>query len=145
MELNVRAEIEDLNARFAWALDRHDWPVLSEVLAVDVHYASIGRNLRGANAVIDSFRSRTGGRTTRHGMGNLLLAAGPMGSVIGRGSWHTFASDGPTDAVPLFMVADFDDIYLQDASGSWRISERVITPVFRDSALAPREVESRVE
>lgn len=139
---STRAEIDNLNARFAWALDRHDWAMLEDVLAPDVRYSSIGRDLRGASAVIRSFRSRPEGRTTRHGRGNLLLVAGPMGSVIGRGSWHTFASNGPTNHVPLFMVADFDDTYTRDDSGAWRISERVITAVFRDAALAPGEVGS---
>ena len=59
-------------------------------------------------------------------------------TVLGRSSWHTFAANtDPARGVPLFMVADFHDIYARDAHGSWRITERVIAPVFRDDTLAP--------
>lgn len=135
----TRAAIADLNARFAWALDLHDWPALREMLAPDVHYVSVGREFHDVDAVVESFRARDPVRITRHGLGNLLLTPAATGDVLGRGSWHTFASNDPDrGGVPLFMVADFHDIYRHDAHGTWRIAERVITPVFRDDLLAPR-------
>ena len=67
-----------------------------------------------------------------------LLRDGPDGTVLGLASWHTFASNtDPAPGIPLFMVADFHDTYSCDAAGSWRIAERVITPVFRNDVLAP--------
>lgn len=133
-----RAALADLNARFAWALDLHDWDALSSVLAADVRYVSAGRELHGVPAVIAAFRARDAARTTRHGLGNLLLEVGGHGTVTGRGSWHTFARNGPADhGVPLYMVADFHDVYARDAHGVWRIAERVIVPVFRDETRAP--------
>lgn len=139
LSADVRAAIGDLNARFAWALDLHDFDALRDVLAPDVHYVSIGREFHDAESTIASFRARTGARTTRHGLGNLLLEpTDDVDSVSGRSSWHTFASneDPPRPGVPLFMVADFSDVYRRTAEG-WRIAERIITPVFRDSTLAP--------
>ena len=133
----VRAAIGDLNARFAWALDLHDFDALRGILAPDVHYVSVGREYHDAEATIASFRARTSARTTRHGLGNLLLE--PVeGAVLGRSSWHTFASndDPPRPGVPVFMVADFADVY-RNTAGGWRIAERIITPVFRDPSLAP--------
>lgn len=135
----TRVELADLNARFAWALDLHDFDALRDLLAPDVHYAGGNGEFHDADAVIASFRARPGTRTTRHGLGNLLLRDGPHATVLGRSSWHTFAAntDPAPGGVPLFMVADFHDIYARDAHGSWRITERVIAPVFRDDALAP--------
>lgn len=136
--LETRTAITELNARFAWAIDLHEWDVLREVLAGNVHYVSIGREFHDVEDVISSFRARARTRTTRHGLGNLSLREGPDGTVLGRGSWHTFASNvWPVDDVPLFMVADFADRYAPDHHGQWRIAERLITPVFRKETLAP--------
>lgn len=135
----TRAAIEDLNARFAWAIDLHDWDALRGLLTADVHYVSVGREFHHADAVIASFQARARTRTTRHGLGNLLLQEGPGQSVLGRSSWHTFASNNTdqVQGVPLFMVADFHDTYTRDTNGCWGISERIITPVFRDDSLGP--------
>jgi len=134
----VHAAIGDLNARFAWALDLHDFEALRHLFTVDAHYVSGGREFTGVDDLIASFSFRTGTRTTRHGLGNLLLEEAGDGTVTGRSSWHTFASnESVPSGVPLFMVADFVDRYARTANGAWRIAERIITPVFREAALAP--------
>jgi len=133
----LRGELHDLNARFAWALDTHDYEALRSILMPDVHYLSVGREFHDAESVIASFRARTGTRTTRHGLGNLLLAEADDGAVTARSSWHTFASNEAAPVgVDVFMVADFADVYRRDSAG-WRIAERIITAVFREPALAP--------
>lgn len=138
LDLETRAAIGDLNARFAWALDLGDPDALREVLAPDVHYVSVGREFHDVEQVIASFLARKGTRTTRHGLGNLLLEKGPDGTILGRGSWHTFASnDDPPVGVPLYMVADFHDVYRRLPEVGWRIAERIIRPVFRAPVLAP--------
>ncbi|GAA4431033.1 hypothetical protein GCM10023169_35170 [Georgenia halophila] len=138
----ARAAIGDLNARFAWALDLHEFDMLREIFTPDVHYVSVGREFHDVEALIASFHARTGTRTTRHGLGNLLLQDDAGNTVTGRGSWHTFASndDGPAPLADfdVYMVADFDDTYVVDADGTWRIAARRITPVFRRADLAPR-------
>jgi 3-phenylpropionate/cinnamic acid dioxygenase small subunit len=139
--LVARAEIEDLNARFAWALDLHDFDALAEVFVEDAHYASLGREFHGRDELIASFRARAGARTTRHGLGTLLLAGQPDGAVTGLGSWHTFAAHAETSPeepapVGLYMVADFHDRYVETAAG-WRIAERIIVPVLREAGLGP--------
>lgn len=142
VSLEARAAIQDLNARFAWLLDLHQYDELRDVLASNVHYVSIGREFHDVEAVIGSFRARTGTRTTRHGLGNLLLTATSEDVVTGHGSWHTFASNeqpesGQAPRIGLYMVADFHDTYARGSDGAWRISERLIVPVFRDARLAP--------
>ena len=141
---DVRAAIGDLNARFAWALDTQDFDALRAVLARNVHYVSGDREFHDVEEVITSFRARTRTRTTRHGLGNMLLEAVDDREVRGRSSWHTFASNDtpPHLEVSVFMVADFADTY-RDSPRGWRIAERIITPVFRDPALAPAGVPHR--
>ncbi|WP_033291019.1 nuclear transport factor 2 family protein [Amycolatopsis jejuensis] len=141
VDLTARMAIADLNARFAWALDLHDWDALREVFTVDVHYESNGREFDDRESAIASFRARPEARVTRHGLGNLLLLHGSDGAVLGHGSWHTFASNDPAvKGVPLFMVADFHDTYTHHADG-WRIAERFIVPVFREDTLAPERID----
>jgi alkylhydroperoxidase family enzyme/3-phenylpropionate/cinnamic acid dioxygenase small subunit len=144
MNQETRSAIEDLNARFAWSLDRHEFEALRGLFTEDAHYVGVGRELWGVEAIISSFLSRTGTRVTRHGCGNLLLEQVSDHVVTGQSSWFTFAdhTDPPT-GVRLYMVADFTDTYERSADGTWRIGERVITPIFRDAALAPREPEVR--
>lgn len=141
LDLETRAAIADLNARFAWALDLGDPDALRDVLAPDVHYVSVGREFHDVERVIASFLAREGTRTTRHGLGNLLLEEGADGAVLGRGSWHTFASNAdPPVGVDVYMVADFQDTYRRVDGAGWRIAERIIRPVFRRPDLAPGAV-----
>lgn len=98
-DLEARAAILDLNARVAWALDLQDWDQLRDALAAEVHYVSVGRDVRGAEEVVASFRARGEERTTRHGLGNLLVREAPGETVLGHSSWYTFASSG-TDHHP---------------------------------------------
>ncbi len=138
----TRAEIEDLNARFAWAIDLHEWETLHELFAPDAHYVSVGREFHSRAEIVASFSARGSGRHTRHGLGVLLLSEREDGTITGRSSWHTFASNdapagGAEPEVGLYMVADFHDTYARSADGGWRIAERLIIPVFRTPELAP--------
>lgn len=134
----VRCRIDDLNARFASALDSHAYETLRDLLTADVHYVGVGGEFTDVEAVIATFSSRTGTRTTRHQPGAVLLEPGAGGEVIGRSSWVTFASnESPPSGIGLYMVADFHDRYTVDADGRWWIAERIIRPVFRDPDLAP--------
>ncbi len=58
LDMAARAAIGDLNARFAWALDLHDWTALYEVLATDVHYLSRRGEFHDADAVVAAFHSQ---------------------------------------------------------------------------------------
>lgn len=137
LSLADRAALQDVNARFGWALDLKDYDALHELFAPDVHYTSPGREFFDRETLVQSFEQRQGERTTRHGLGNLLLCATGEGTAIGRGSWHTFASNHePAQGIDLYMVADFHDKYSYH-NGVWRITERLILPVFRRTDLAP--------
>ena len=136
-----RLELQELNARFALAVDRHDYDALREVFVPEAHYVSTnGTDVHGLEELIAWFTSRvTPGvhRVTRHGLSNLLLTAESHSAATGISTWHTFASNetGPA-TVPVFQVADFADRYVRQG-GHWWILERITSPVFRDESLAP--------
>lgn len=136
-----RLDIQDLNARFALAVDHHDYDALREVFLPEARYVSTnGTDITGLEALIAWFGSRvTPGvhRVTRHGLSNLLITAVSDSVATGMSTWHTFATNKaqPTQ-VPLFQVADFADRY-ERRDGRWWIAERITTPVFRDESLAP--------
>jgi hypothetical protein len=130
--------ITALGARFAQILDLRDYDGLRDVLAADVHYVSVGREFHDIEAVIADFRARTGDRVTRHTLGNAVISLSGPRRATGWSVWSTFAGDGTGSTPPrVFMVADFMDVYVRLDSGAWRIAERIITPIFRDDALAP--------
>jgi len=135
----IRCEIEQLNARYAWSLDLQDYVGLREVFTPDAVYASRGQTFVGAEQIIASFAGRESGRTTRHGWSSLWLAAEPDRTVSGRSTWFCFAGFGsiPAPRADVYTVADFHDTYILAPQG-WRIAQRTIVPIFRDSALAPR-------
>lgn len=135
----VRAELGDLLARFAWALDLHAFDGLREVFTPDVHYGSLTGDFHDVEELIARFKARPGSRTTRHCLGNVLFSEQPDGTIIGRSSWSTWASNAEEpdgDPVEMYMVADFSDRFVPTDAG-WRIAERIITPVLRDARLAP--------
>lgn len=137
----ARAAIADLNARWAWAVDGQDYEALRALLTDDVHWVGHGGELHGLEDVVASYTGRPAGRsrTTRHGLGNLLLEQVDERTVRGRATWHTFASnDDPPGPPAVYLVADFRDTYARGGDGAWRIAERIIQSVFRDPARGPR-------
>ena len=141
VDAEARAAIADLNARWAWAVDGQDDDALRALLADDVHWVGHGGELHGADAVLASYAGRPArrSRTTRHGLGNLLLERVDDRTVRGRATWHTFASnDDPPGPPVVYLVADFRDTYVRGDDGVWRIAERVIQGVFRDPSRGPR-------
>jgi hypothetical protein len=54
-------------------------------------------------------------------------------------TWVNYAANAapPVEDVGVYVVADFDDVLTWCADERWRISERRIIPVFRDTARAP--------
>lgn len=140
LDPDERAAIADLNARWAWAVDDRAYDELRELLTDDVHWVGHGGELNGLEAVVASYAGRPAAtRTTRHGLGNLLLEKVDERTARGRSTWHNFASnDDPPGPPAVYLVADFRDTYLRGDDGRWRIAERIIEGVFRDPARGPR-------
>ncbi|MDV8128851.1 nuclear transport factor 2 family protein [Rhodococcus sp. IEGM 1304] len=138
VEASTRAAIENLNARFAWSLDLNQFDDLREVFTPDARYTSRGPDRVGVDSIIATFSGRTAERTTRHGWTSLALETIDSTTVHGRSCWFSYAynSAPPVVGAPVYMVADFIDVY-QLIGSEWRIAERTIVPVFRDPAFAP--------
>ncbi|NUL45337.1 nuclear transport factor 2 family protein [Cellulosimicrobium funkei] len=134
---DVRAAITDLDSRWAWAIDHRDYEALREILAPGVRYVGHSGELHGIDEVIASYQSRTGHRTTRHGLSNQVLWREGTSTVRGESTWHNFASnESPPGPPQVYLIADFLDTYVR-LDGSWRLEKRVIRGVFRDPGLAP--------
>lgn len=138
MPLGARLAIEELNTRFAWALDLQRFDELRELFTPDATYVSGSRTRVGVDELVEGFVRRTGERTTRHGYTALLLTAEEPGEVTGQSCWHTYAANAarPVTGTGVYLVADFHDTYIE-REGRWWISRRVIEPVFYDPRLAP--------
>ena len=69
----------------------------------------------------------------------LRLTTAGQERVRALSTWAVYADNLPAPMVEtaVYLVADFDDILTRCPDGRLRISERVITPVFRDPVRAP--------
>lgn len=140
-----RLAIEELNAFVAACLDEQRYDDLAQAFTEDARYTSGARFLSGPGEIARFFveRKAAGGpRITRHaGTGLRLEFNHDHTEARGSSVWVSYASntpDVPVDHVAVFMVADFEDVYVLQGEGYWRIRERVIRPVFRNAAAAPR-------
>lgn len=163
----LRTEIDAVLADWAWHLDHREYDELVELFTEDALFVSGAAELRGRTAIKNRYTERTVVRSTRHLYSGLRVtpigavpgpndsaslqaetAAGAgsarPGRVRVRSTWVNYAvnaaapiSTGPADDVGVYLVADFDDVLTWCPDGRWRISERRITPVFRDPTRAP--------
>jgi len=138
-----RLAIEELNAWVALCLDHQLYDRLAEAFTDDARYVSGGRTLTGGQGIARHFieRAAAGGpRTTRHMHSGLRLRFGDDGRTArGASVCVCYAANAPAPAEQAapYMVADFEDVYVLQADGFWRIGERVIRPVLRNASLAP--------
>lgn len=139
-QLAHRVAIEELNACFTHCLDHGDHEGLVDVFTADARYVSGASELLGCAAIVSYFQSRSirGARTTRHMGCGLRLRFETVDRAKGQSVWLSFACNAvaPIARVTPFMVADFEDLYVRDETGLWRVHERIITPVFRDPEWA---------
>jgi hypothetical protein len=85
------------------------------------------------------YRKTLGPRSSRHMWSGLRIASVAHDTVSTTSVWLSFAANVPLplDHVPVFMVADFFDIYRRGVDGIWRIKERNIVGAFRNPDAAP--------
>jgi hypothetical protein len=143
----LRPEIDAVLADWAWHLDHGEYDELVELFTQDALFVSGAAELRGRAAIKNRYTERTVVRSTRHLYSGLRLTgiAGGSGSgarparVRARSTWVNYAANAPApvDDVGVYLVADFEDVLTWCADERWRISERRITPVFRDPARSP--------
>jgi hypothetical protein len=145
----LRAEIDAVLADWAWHLDHGDYDAVVELFTENALFITGAVELRGRAAIKNRYTERLVVRSTRHTYSGLRVkpvaedssaaADGRPALVRARSTWVNFAvnAPAPSDDVGVYLVADFDDVLTWCDDDRWRISERRITPVFRDPARAP--------
>ena len=144
----LRAEVDAVLADWAWHLDHGDYDALVELFTEDARFVTGAVELRGRSAIKNRYTERLVVRSTRHTYSGLrvspvagdpIAADGRPARVRARSTWVNFAvnAPAPVDDVGVYLVADFDDVLTWCADDRWRISERRISPVFRDPSRAP--------
>jgi hypothetical protein len=133
--------IQELNNAFAYHLDHNEIEPLVALFALDARYSNGARVSSGRAEIEAFFRSRTaqGVRTSRHMYSGLRIVFDGEARAHATSVWLSFAQNSapPIDYSVPFLVADFEDTYLRDAHGQWRILARHIRPIFRDPAGVP--------
>jgi ketosteroid isomerase-like protein len=145
----LRTEIDAVLADWAWYLDHGDYDAVVELFTENALFITGAVELRGRSAIKNRYTERLVVRSTRHTYSGLRVkpvaedssaaADGRPALVRARSTWVNFAvnAPAPADDVGVYLVADFDDVLTWCDDDRWRISERRITPVFRDPARAP--------
>ncbi|OWT65848.1 nuclear transport factor 2 family protein [Candidimonas nitroreducens] len=136
MDVSIRAELEALNAEFAWLIDRGDSSLVAELFTEDGAYErSTGEASRGRAALREAYAGRlaNGPRTSRHIYTNFRFEQVSAEKVRGSCILTLYAANGvpPLPAEPL-LVADYDDEYALGADGRWRFALRKVTWIFRN-------------
>ena len=145
----LRTEIDAVLADWAWHLDHGDYDAVVELFTENALFITGAVELRGRPAIKNRYTERLVVRSTRHTYSGLRVkpvaedssaaADGRPALVRARSTWVNFAvnAPAPADDVGVYLVADFDDVLTWCDDDRWRISERRITPVFRNPARAP--------
>jgi len=136
MDVSIRAELEALNAEFAWLIDRSDSSLVAELFTEDgIYERSTGEASRGRAELRQAYAGRlaNGPRTSRHIYTNFRFVQTSADTVAGTCILTLYAANGepPLPAEPL-LVADYDDEYALCADGRWRFALRKVTWVFRN-------------
>jgi hypothetical protein len=149
--VHLRAEIDAVLADWAYHLDHGQLDELAALFTEDALFVTGAVELRGRAQIKNRYLERTVVRSTRHTYSGLRVSAlggdredaadgaARPAAVRAWSTWVNYAANAapPVEDVGVYLVADFDDVLTWCADERWRISERRIIPVFRDSARAP--------
>lgn len=127
-------DIVEVHHRYAWGLDHRDWKMLEDCFTPDgeVDYGMLGGQLQGAAAIAGFCRQVLEGLdATQHLIGNTIteLDGDRATATCYFQAQHVFVSDNGSNT---YLVAGTYRDDLVRADGGWRISRRVLTPMWRD-------------
>ncbi|WP_438391900.1 nuclear transport factor 2 family protein [Caballeronia sp. DA-9] len=130
----IRAELEQLNAEFAYLIDHDKSEQVADLFTEKGSYGrSSGERSTGRAAIRAAYavRAQRGTRTARHIFTNLRLAYDGLDRVRGTTLLILFAEDGPPPhrAEPN-LVSEYEDIYERGPDDVWRYASRLVTPLF---------------
>lgn len=136
-QMQIRLELEALNAEFAFLIDHGPAEDVAGLFTENGSYGRIdGMRSHGREAIRATYAARAGHgeRTARHVFTNLRLVFEADGAVRGTTIQTLYAEDGPPPhPAQVLAVSDFDDVYERDAQGRWRYASRTITSLFVDA------------
>jgi len=131
-----RAEIDDVLARYCFAIDRRDWDGLREVFAVDAVITYSGPRVRsGINEIVAFFRAAASAATTQHLLHTSRVWATGPGTAEGLShvTAHHVGHDAAlpaTEADTYTVTGTYDDRFTRTPEG-WRIARRTLTLLTR--------------
>lgn len=130
---------ESLSA-FARGLDAGNAAAVTALFTDDAVYDNGRSRLTGKAQIEQWLRARAAGeRTTRHMWSSLHIRRQDEPSVVtATSTWVCYAANAaaPVDAVNVWSVADFEDVFRFDGD-RWLVASRTISTVFRDLSVAP--------
>ncbi len=141
--LRIRAEIEELNAEFAYLIDHERSEAVAELFTENGSYGrATGERSTGREAIRRAYAQREakGPRTARHLFTNLRLSYESTERVRATCILTLFAADGaPPHVADPFLVADYDDVCERGPDGHWRFASRTVTWLFvqREGKVSP--------
>lgn len=126
-----RAEIDDLLARYCFALDRREWEDLGEVFAADAVITYSGpRVSAGLGPIVEFFRTTASAvAVTQHLLAtSRVWATGPDAAEgLTHVTAHHVGYDVPLPAPSTYTVTGtYQDVFVRTAVG-WRIWRRTLT------------------
>ena len=135
-----RAEIEDLMARYLFAIDYFDWDAYVAIFAPDGELEFASGTSKGRDAIraaVTSFSERIGQfYHTEDGKPALLRHVVLQSSIRvegdkawGRTLWVEMANDGPGDTMKMGTYGIYEDEFTK-ASGRWLIAKRRVLNEF---------------
>ena len=130
-----RAEIDDLLARYCFALDRREWADLGDVVADDAVITYSGpRVSAGLGQIIEFFRTTASAvAVTQHLLAtSRVWATGPDAAEgLTHVTAHHVGYDVPLPAPSVYTVTGtYQDVFVRTAVG-WRIWRRTLTLLTR--------------
>ncbi|MEP7311135.1 MAG: nuclear transport factor 2 family protein [Pseudomonadota bacterium] len=131
-----RFQLQDLNARYAHALDHNDLDGFLSVFAADAIYV-LGPRVSTGHAELTQFftgRQAAGRRVTRHFCSSFTATFQDADQATATSVWMSFVGNGdpPFPHAAPFMIADMNDRFVRHGD-RWLIAERRIVPVFRST------------
>jgi hypothetical protein len=122
-----RDEIVDLTIRYATAIDRRQYQLLSTVFTADadLDYGEVGQWTGAAEVIEFMDRAHAGAANTMHRMSNQVIVVD--GDAATARTYVDALILGPGGS-GVNAVGFYDDEVIRTANG-WRISKRTFTPV----------------
>ncbi len=130
--LRIERECEQLSLKFAAYVDSHEHERLLTILtpqALFVRPTEPDQPIRGAEAIVASYRRQLTGYVAAHLCTNILIEVESAERARGTTRILFFAAEekapaGPTGRVPAMQrVGEFQDVFVRTGDG-WRIAER---------------------